>query len=163
MNKIAILIGMIGLLSGCSELNYGKLSLQAKDCIADNSVHCNDIRIRQTIAGLQLFRDRISDEPDKVKDEVGEAGYQQLLQLVDHKIKFLEQQRPNFYLRWFQGDARYDKEVDFGESIDVEIERIINHSKSEQRPRAPTSTQAPIIQDGETVQTASASTSEPAY
>ena len=162
MNKIAILIGMIGLLSGCSELNYGKLSLQAKDCIADNSVHCNDIRMRQTIAGLQLFRDRISAEPDKVKDEVGEAGYQQLLQLVDHKIKFLEQQRPNFYLRWFQGDARYDKEVDFGESIDVEIGRIINHSKSEQHPQAPTSTQAPIIQDGETVQTASAS-SEPAY
>ncbi|ENU79719.1 hypothetical protein F975_02348 [Acinetobacter sp. ANC 3789] len=160
MNKALILASMISLLVGCSELNYTKLSMQAKECIADNSVSCNDIRIRHAIAGLQLFRDRITAEPDKAKQEVGEAGYQELLQLVDHKIEYLEQQRPSFYLRWFQSDARYDKEVDFGESIDVAIERIINSQTPAKA--TPATTPSPIIQDGETVQTASAS-SEPAY
>lgn len=67
------------------------------------------------------------------------------------KIEHLEKQRPNLYLRWFQGDSRYYKDVDFGDHIDAEIEKLLNT----QHVASANSTPADLIQNGESIHIAS--------
>jgi len=151
MKKSTYIISLAILLTGCNEINYAKLSYQAKECFADNSVTCNDIRVQNAVVATELFRKQMMEEKQRTVDEIGEDGYQKLLLLVDQKIEHLKKQRPSFYLRWFQGDSRYYKDVDFGDHIDVEIEKIINAKNA----APPSSTSAELIQDGEPIHVAS--------
>lgn len=151
MKKSTYIISLAILLTGCNEVNYAKLSYQAKECFADNSVTCNDIRVQNAVVATELFRKQIVEEKQRTVDEIGEDGYQKLLLLIDQKIEHLKKQRPSFYLRWFQGDSRYYKDVDFGDHIDVEIEKLINAKNA----APPSSTSTELIQDGEPIHVAS--------
>ncbi|EXA83893.1 hypothetical protein J517_3589 [Acinetobacter baumannii 118362] len=91
------------------------------------------------------------DEKNKFLSELGPTRYEQLLGLMKQKIEHLEKQRPNFYLRWFQGDSRYYKDVDFGDRIDAEIEKLLNT----QHVASSNSTPADLIQDNESIHVAS--------
>ncbi|MCY6411849.1 hypothetical protein QTA56_06815 [Acinetobacter sp. VNH17] len=146
-------------LFGCNEVNYAKLNYQAQSCSADNSVSCNDIRVQRAIVATEMAYQQMIDEKDKFVAELGQTGYDQLLNLMKQKIEHLKKQRPGLYLRWFQGDSTYYKEVDFGDRIDVEIEKLINA-----RNAAPVleSTSADLIQDGEPIHVASEQ-NQPAY
>jgi hypothetical protein len=150
MKKSTYIISLAILLTGCNEVNYAKLSYQVKECFADNSVTCNDIRVQNAVVATELFRKQIVEEKQRTVDEIGEDGYQKLLLLVDQKIEHLKKQRPSLYLRWFQGDSRYYKDVNFGDQIDVEIEKLINTKNV-----APPSTSTELIQDGEPIHVAS--------
>lgn len=129
MKKFTYIISLALLLTGCNEANYAKLSYQAQSCTADNSVSCNDIRVRRAIVATEMGYQQMVDEKDKAVAEIGQTRYNQLLDLIKQKIEHLKKQRPSFYLRWFQGDSRYYKDVDFGDHIDTKIEKLINQKK----------------------------------
>ncbi|WP_312105829.1 hypothetical protein [Acinetobacter venetianus] len=138
---LIIALPTVLLFSGCNEVNFTKLNYQAQLCTADNSISCNDVRIKKAIVATKMAREQLEENKDKVVREAGENGYQQLLMLMDKKIAFLKDQRPNLYLRWFERDTPYYKEVDLGESIDMEIENIINGNHKNPEP-----VQQPIVQ-----------------
>ncbi|ENW96010.1 lipoprotein [Acinetobacter sp. NIPH 298] len=152
MKKFTYTISLAILLAGCNEVNHAKLSYQAKECFADNSVSCNDIRVQKAIVATKLFRKQLIEEKQRAVTEIGKEGYQELLLLVDQKIEYLKKQRPNLYLRWFQRDSRYYKDVDFGDHIDVEIEKLID---AKDTTRLPIPNPAELIQDGEPIRVAS--------
>lgn len=139
------------LLTGCNEANYAKLNYQAQSCTADNSVSCNDIRVRRAIVATEMGYQQMVDEKNKFVSELGQTQYDHLLNLMEQKVEHLKKQRPSLYLRWFQGDSRYYKDVNFGDQIDAEIEKLINAKNA-----APSSsTSAELIQDGEPIHVAS--------
>ncbi|MCS4297511.1 MULTISPECIES: lipoprotein [Acinetobacter] len=151
MKKFTYIISLALLLTGCNEANYAKLSYQAQSCTADNSVSCNDIRVRRAIVATEMGYQQMVDEKDKAMAEIGQTSYNQLLDLIKQKIEHLKKQRPSLYLRWFQGDSRYYKDVNFGDQIDAKIEKLINAKNA-----APSSsTSAELIQDGEPIHVAS--------
>lgn len=151
MKKITYSISLAILLTGCNEVNSAKLNYQAQSCTADNSVSCNDIRVRRAIVATQMGYQQMIDEKNKFVSELGQTRYEQLLSLMRQKIEHLEKQRPNLYLRWFQGDSRYYKDVDFGDHIDAEIEKLLNT----QHVASSNSTPADLIQNGESIHVAS--------
>ncbi|AJB67568.1 MULTISPECIES: lipoprotein [Acinetobacter] len=151
MKKITYSISLAILLTGCNEVNSAKLNYQAQSCTADNSVSCNDIRVRRAIVATQMGYQQMIDEKNKFVSELGQTRYEQLLGLMRQKIEHLEKQRPNLYLRWFQGDSRYYKDVDFGDHIDAEIEKLLNT----QHVASSNSTPADLIQNGESIHVAS--------
>ncbi|MDV7378834.1 hypothetical protein R4467_17915 [Acinetobacter baumannii] len=151
MKKITYSISLAILLTGCNEVNSAKLNYQAQSCTADNSVSCNDIRVRRAIVATQMGYQQMIDEKNKFVSELGQTRYEQLLGLMRQKIEHLEKQRPNLYLRWFQGDSRYYKDVDFGDHIDAEIEKLLNT----QHVASSNSTPADLIQNGESINVAS--------
>lgn len=151
MKKITYSISLAILLTGCNEVNSAKLNYQAQSCTADNSVSCNDIRVRRAIVVTKMGYQQMIDEKNKFLSELGQTRYEQLLGLMKQKIEHLEKQRPNLYLRWFQGDSRYYKDVDFGDHIDAEIEKLLNT----QHVASANSTPADLIQDNESIHVAS--------
>ncbi|HAV5011165.1 TPA: hypothetical protein JIZ22_04140 [Acinetobacter baumannii] len=151
MKKITCTISLVILLTGCNEVNSAKLNYQAQSCTADNSVSCNDIRVRQAVLATKIAYQQMIDEKDKFLSELGQTRYEQLLGLMRQKIEHLEKQRPNLYLRWFQGDSRYYKDVDFGDHINAEIEKLLNT----QHVASSNSTPADLIQNGESIHVAS--------
>ncbi|HDU8503792.1 MULTISPECIES: lipoprotein [Acinetobacter calcoaceticus/baumannii complex] len=151
MKKITYSISLAILLTGCNEVNSAKLNYQAQSCTADNSVSCNDIRVRRAIVATKMGYQQMIDEKNKFVSELGQTRYEQLLGLMRQKIEHLEKQRPNLYLRWFQGDSRYYKDVDFGDHIDAEIEKLLNT----QHVASSNSTPADLIQNGESIHVAS--------
>ncbi|MEO4177691.1 hypothetical protein ABH298_16045 [Acinetobacter pittii] len=151
MKKITYSISLAILLTGCNEVNSAKLNYQAQSCTADNSVSCNDIRVRRAVLATKIAYQQMIDEKDKFLSELGQTRYEQLLGLMRQKIEHLEKQRPNLYLRWFQGDSRYYKDVDFGDHIDAEIEKLLNT----QHVASANSTPADLIQNGESIHIAS--------
>lgn len=151
MKKITYSISLAILLTGCNEVNSAKLNYQAQSCTADNSVSCNDIRVRRAIVATKMGYQQMIDEKNKFVSELGQTRYEQLLGLMKQKIEHLEKQRPNLYLRWFQGDSRYYKDVDFGDHIDAEIEKLLNT----QHVASANSTPADLIQNGESIHIAS--------
>ncbi|HAV4461906.1 hypothetical protein NQ798_17030 [Acinetobacter baumannii] len=151
MKKITYSISLAILLTGCNEVNSAKLNYQAQSCTADNSVSCNDIRVRRAIVVTKMGYQQMIDEKNKFVSELGQTRYEQLLGLMRQKIELLEKQRPNLYLRWFQGDSRYYKDVDFGDHIDAEIEKLLNT----QHVASSNSTPADLIQNGESIHVAS--------
>ncbi len=138
-------------MTGCNEVNSAKLNYQAQACTADNSVSCNDIRVRRAVLSTKMAYQQMIDEKNKFLSELGQTRYEQLLGLIKQKIEHLEKQRPNLYLRWFHGDSRYYKDVDFGDHIDAEIEKLLYT----QHVASSNSTPANLIQDGETIHVAS--------
>lgn len=152
MKKFIYAISLALMLAGCNEANYAKLSYQAQSCSADNSVSCNDIHVRRAIVATEMAYQQMIDEKDKFVAELGQTGYNQLLSLMKQKVEHLKKQRPGFYLRWFQGDSTYYKDVDFGDQIDVEIEKLINARNA---VPVPESTSTDLIQDGEPIRVAS--------
>lgn len=151
MKKLTYAISLALILTACNEVNYTKLNYQAQSCSADNSVSCNDIRVRRAIIATEISYQQMIDEKNKVVAELGQARYNQLLDLIKQKVEHLKKQRPSLYLRWFQGDSRYYKDVDFGDHIDAKIEKLINTKNATQPNSAPTNP----IQDGEPIHTAS--------
>ncbi|WP_284085614.1 lipoprotein [Acinetobacter pittii] len=151
MKKITYSISLTILLTGCNEVNSAKLNYQAQSCTADNSVSCNDIRVRRAVLATKIAYQQMIDEKDKFLSELGQTRYEQLLGLMRQKIEHLEKQRPNLYLRWFQGDSRYYKDVDFGDHIDAEIEKLLDT----QHVASTNSTPADLIQNGESIHVAS--------
>ncbi|ENX51461.1 MULTISPECIES: hypothetical protein [Acinetobacter] len=151
MQKFTCTISLALLLAGCNEVNYAKLTYQAQSCTADNSVSCNDIRVRRAIVATEMEYQQMIDEKNKFVAELGVTQYNQLLNLMNQKVEHLKKQRPSLYLRWLQGDSRYYKDVDFGDYIDNEIEKIINAKVT----TPPSSTPINLIQDGEPIRVAS--------
>ncbi|WP_332605178.1 lipoprotein [Acinetobacter sp. ESBL14] len=151
MQKSTYAISLALLLAGCNEVNYAKLTYQAQSCTADNSVSCNDIRVRRAIVATEMGYQQMLDEKNKFVAELGQTGYDQLLSLTKKKVEHLKKQRPSLYLRWFQGDSRYHKDVDFGDYIDAEIEKLTNTKYT----TSPSSTPINLIQDGEPIHVAS--------
>lgn len=151
MKKITYSISLAILLTGCNEVNSAKLNYQAQSCTADNSVSCNDIRVRRAVLATKIAYQQMIDEKDKFLSELGQTRYEQLLGLMRQKIEHLEKQRPNLYLRWFQGDSRYYKDVDFGDHIDAEIEKLLDT----QHVASTNSTPVDLIQNGESIHVAS--------
>ncbi len=62
MKKITYSISLIILLTGCNEVNSAKLNYQAQSCTADNSVSCNDIRVRRAIVATKMRYQQMIDE-----------------------------------------------------------------------------------------------------
>lgn len=54
MKKITYSISLAILLTGCNEVNSAKLNYQAQSCTADNSVSCNDIRVRRAVLATKI-------------------------------------------------------------------------------------------------------------
>ncbi|HGX3412418.1 MULTISPECIES: hypothetical protein [Acinetobacter calcoaceticus/baumannii complex] len=151
MKKYIFAIPLVLWISGCTEVNYAKLSYQVRECLGDYSVRCTDIRIRQSIASTKLFQKKITDEKQRAVAEIGEAGYQQLLSLVEQKIHYLEEQRPHFFWRWFQGDSTYYRDIDYGDQFDIKIEKLINTQNVTSTNAVPVN----LVQDGEPIHVAS--------
>ena len=131
------------MLAGCNEVNYAKLGYQVKGCFADATIKCNDIRLKFAIAETKLARQSLIDNKQQAMTEIGEANYNRMLALLDQKIKLFQDQRPNLYMRWFQGDKEDYREIDQGWAINGKIQALghqiqtnLNHSD-----QPPTSTQ----------------------
>lgn len=62
MKKITYSISLAILLTGCNEVNSAKLNYQAQSCTADNSVSCNDIRVRRAIVATKMGYQQMIDE-----------------------------------------------------------------------------------------------------
>jgi hypothetical protein len=135
MKPYHLLILSAVMLSGCNEVNYAKLGYQVKGCFADTTIRCNDIRLKFAIAETKLARQSLMDNKQQAMTEIGEANYNRMLALLDQKIKLFEDQRPNLYMRWFQGDKEDYREIDQGWAINAKIQALghqiqttMNHS-----------------------------------
>ncbi len=141
MKPYHLLILAAVMLAGCNEVNYAKLGYQVKGCFADTTIRCNDIRLKFAIAESRLARQSLMDNKQQAMTEIGEANYNRMLALLDQKIKLFEDQRPNLYMRWFQGDKEDYREIDQGWAINAKIQALghqiqtdLNHSDQHSAP-----------------------------
>jgi len=164
MKKILLFSMTILLLGGCDKINEFKVNYQVSECLATLTVSCTDTRIEQAIFQVKKARQEFIDNKQGAIDEFGEERYQQLLVLIDKKIKHLEDQRPNFFYRWFKGDERYDRDVDYGDAIDAELLQLIHenqHDLSSTQTTAQTTPPETInLTKGEPIGTASEQNNE---
>ncbi|WP_151813865.1 hypothetical protein [Acinetobacter ursingii] len=168
MKKLFLYSSLLLLLSGCDEIREFKVNYQAPDCIGIYSVHCTDIRIQQAIFKTKKFRQEFIDGKQSATAEFGEDRYQQLLGLIDQKIKHLQDQRPHLFYRLFKGDETYYADVDYGDAIDAEVIRLVH--ENERRMQANQSASQPVAEtpapeavnltEGEPIKTASVQNDE---
>lgn len=144
MKPYHLLILSAVMLAACNEVNYAKLGYQVKGCFADTTIRCNDIRLKFAIAETKLARQSLIDNKQQAMTEIGEANYNRMLALLDQKIKLFEDQRPNLYMRWFQGDKEDYREIDQGWAINAKIEALghqiqtnLNHPDQSPAPAQP--------------------------
>lgn len=169
MKKILLFSTAILLLGGCDKINEFKLNYQAKNCGMVASIGCTDILIQQAILSTKQFRQEFLDDKQKTIAELGETHYHKLLELLDQKIKHLEDQRPSLFNRWFKGSETYYPDVDYGESIDTKIINLLHendfknqsNNSSEQASVQTTPLEAINLTEGEPIETAQISKETP--
>ncbi len=168
MKKILLFSTAILLLGGCDKINEFKLNYQAKNCGMVASIRCTDILIQQAILSTKQFRQEFLDDKQKTIAELGETRYHKLLELLDQKIKHLEDQRPSLFNRWFKGSGNYYPDVDYGESIDTKVISLLHendfknqiNNSSEQTSVQTTPSEAINLTEGEPIETASEQNNE---
>lgn len=158
MKKILLFTSCVVLFSGCDQINEVKLNYELQDCLARSTVSCTDSRIKQAILKAKKFRQEFIDDKQGATAEFGEERYQKLLALTDQKIKHLEEQRPNFFYRWFKGEETYYGDIDFGDAIDTQILQILHENEKQAKPQNLSTSQddsnTQQIQNGGMIETA---------
>lgn len=144
MKPYHLLVQLVLILAGYNEINYAKLGYQVKGCFADTTIRCNDIRLKFAIAEIKLVRQSFINNKQQAMTEIGEANYNHMLALLDQKIKLFEDQRPNLYMRQFQGDKDDYREIDQGWAINAKIEALghqvqkdLSHAEQRSAPIQP--------------------------
>ena len=169
MKKILLFSTAILLLNGCDKINEFKLNYQTKNCDMVASIRCTDILIQQAILSTKQFRQEFLDDKQKTIAELGETRYHKLLELLDQKIKDLEDQRPSLFNRWFKGSGNYYPDVDYGESIDTKVINLLHennfknqtNNSSEQSSVQTTPLEAINLTEGKPIETAQISNETP--
>lgn len=110
MKTVIFSIVAAAILVGCGDTRG---SLQ-RECFGDTTVKCHDRRMKLEIAELGEFIDELENKRDKIEAGLGKKSYADLLKAMEEGREKIKENRPNWFMRTFMGDAAWERKSSIG-------------------------------------------------
>lgn len=142
--RSTIFVALLLSVSACSEVKLAYLQDKVRaECTGNNTVRCFNLRTDLMIFQSKFHLEHINNHKSDYVSLIGDEGYINLKELVEARINFLDDDRPNFFYRWFLSDMEW--EGDSTDTYSPKIEEILRQMDRIEQERSQSS--QPKVED----------------